>query len=318
MIKFLFKSKKQTIIISSIILISSLFLWGCIPQGHDSPTIARTESDYSDRYLTISLTVNKESSNNVALSYEELGGNFTEGLVYCNVSDVSIEIDENTMKLETALHEGLVTESDIFYYARLDAKNGICRETCESIKGLTNFTYCYPEYDLRIIYDILETPDGQQRLISDIGIYPPGYDRSPYYNFFDSKTGERYIIENWGLDFNVKEVSPTGILVNCTQSEGQQIGQLYVTHFTLTNANGNILRRSDEAESEAVCYDAGAIDMGGTTTISIDWSDYHGELPSGNYKLDLSVQDKFDESQVHPLMVDYYDIYNYGLEFSIP
>lgn len=305
-------------IVSSIILISSLFLGGCIAQGHDAPTIVNTESDYSDRNLTISLTVNKEASSNVALSYEELGGNFTEGLVYCNVSDVSIEIDGSTMKLETALQEGLVTEADIFCYARLDAKEGICQETCASIKGLTNFTYCYPEYDLRIIYDVLETPDGQQRLISDIGIYPPGYDRSPYYNFFDGKTGERFITENWGLDFHVTEVSPTGISVNCSQSDGQQIGQLYVTHFTLSNADGNTLNRTDDAKNEAVSFDAGKIDMDGTTTISIDWYDYYGELPSGNYKLDLSVQDKFDESQVHPLMVDYYDIYNYGLEFSIP
>lgn len=304
----------------------SVYLSGCNDQsntvpndrstGTEDPLVSVTHPVYN-RSLSISLSAEPGVSSITAFNCEELGGNFTEGLTYWYVTNVSIDIDGNSMKLETALQEGLITENDILYYARLDAANGVCQETYESTHGLTNFTYYYPEYSLRIIYDILETPDGQQHLISDMSIYPPGSEHSAYYVFFDSETSTRYDVEDWGVEFKVASASPTGVTITCSQFEGQQIGYLYISSYGLSNADG-IVARTDGIENENPRCDGGIIQMNGTTNISIDWSEYYGKLPSGNYTLELYVKDEFSEDQIHPLMVDYYDLWCYEIEFSVP
>lgn len=320
------KRLKLIFILLAFVFTVSVYLSGCNGQSNTVPTDRRTGTEdplvsvthpVNNRSLSISLSADPEVSSITSFDCEELGGNFTEGLTYWYVTNVSIDIDGKSMKLESALQEGLITENDILYYARLDAANGVCQETYESTHGLTNFTYYYPEYALRIIYDTLETPDGQQRLISDMSVYPPGFDKSAYYVFFDSETSARYDVEDWGIAFQVASASPAGISIICTQSEGQQIGNLSIISYALHNAY-DIVARTDSDTNEDPRCDDGNIQMNGTTIINIDWSEYYGELPSGNYTLELYVKDEFSEDQIHPLMVDYYDLWCYEIEFYVP
>lgn len=316
---------KSMLILLSLVFSVFVCFCGCGSQSNAISADLNTGTEDSlvfanhavyNRSLSISLSTDPMLSSVTTFNSEELGDNFTEGLTYWYVTNVSIGIEGNSIKLETALREGLITENDILYYARLDAANGICREICESTHGLTNFTYFYPEYSLRIIYDILETPDGQQYLISDMSIYPPDDAPSAYFVFFDSETSTRYDIEDWGVEFKVDSSSPTGITIICSQSEGQQIGFLNIISYSLSNAE-DIVDRTDGVESENPRYEDGIIQMNGTTNIEINWSEYYGELPSGTYTLALYVKDEYSKDQIHPLMVDYYDFWCYEVEFSI-
>ena len=224
----------------SVIFISiiSLCLSGCESlsstefQTEPQLLINATESIFVepfDRQLHISLTVDEDpnSTKSTKFSSSELGGNFTEGLNYMDVRDVTIEVDGEILPLESALSQNVVNEEDIFYSARTDARHGICEKVYESVLGLAHFTYFYPEYTLRLIYDVYETPDGEQHLISDIGIYPPGFKPDTYTTFY-SDGMVYYDFEDWGLDFKVKNATSTGITFATTQSTGQQNGQLTI------------------------------------------------------------------------------------------
>lgn len=55
--------------------------------------------------------------------------------------------------METALAQGKVSEEDILYFARQDARAGLCEMEAVSLRGVTNFYFHYPEYSLKIIHD---------------------------------------------------------------------------------------------------------------------------------------------------------------------
>lgn len=304
--------QKLILIILALVLVILVGFGGYVLGQGASSTHSESASD---RHLRINATPD-EDAGDVVFTSSELGGNFTEGLGYRSVTNVTIEINGETMKLEEALRDGAISQEEIFFYARLDAAEGICEENSVSTNGLTNFTYSYPEYDLRLIYDIYETPDGQQHLISNMGIYMTGTAPSAYRTFYDTETNTRYDAEDWGLGFKIEDVTSSGIKLSCTQTGGQQIGQLYVTYYLLRNDEGWV-DRIDGNSGEAPDYDDCAINMDGTTEVVIDWGNYFGELPSGSYTLELYVKDIYDESQVHPLMMDYYDLQAYLVDFQI-
>lgn len=322
-----FKNNSSHIAFLSVILtiVISLSFSGCASapsteyqmeqQSQINPT-EQSSVEQFERHLKISLTVDEDpySCKSTKFSSNEMGGNFTEGLNCMDVRDVKITIDGEVLPLETALSQNIVNEEDIFYFARKDARNGICEEIYESELGLTHFTYIYPEYALRLIYDVYETPDGQQHLISDIEISPPD-NYAPTYTAFYNDGIVRYDLEDWGLDFSVKNVTATGLTLTTTQSGGQQIGELKVrAYFILAKSGPPLDKLNGTRESE---YTDIAISMNGTTETTIDWTDTFGPLPVGDYYLDLSIKDYYDESSVHPLMRDYYDEQDYFVDFNI-
>ena len=60
-----------------------------------------------------------------------------------------------------------------------------------------------------------------------------------------------------------------------------------------------------------------AIEMNGSSTITIDWTNIYGELGSGEYDLTLLIRDNFNKNMVHPLIVDYHDLQMYDLPLTI-
>ena len=239
---------------------------------------------------------------------------------YSGLTDVLIEIGGEQRKLEDALRDGAITEEEIFCYARMDASAGFCEERCVSRHGLSHFTYHYPECSLRIIYDIYETPDGKQHLISDLFLYPPDtHNMGPYTNFFYKGTNQRLDREDWGLTLEVTEVQATGATVTCTQSGGQQIGQLDISAFMIGSAESGewlLLPTLDFSGEMPGCDQA--VRMEGSFRFRLDWSEAYGELPSGEYDIVFLVHDRFDETQVHPLMEDYTDSQTYELHILVP
>lgn len=238
-------------------------------------------------------------------------GNYNQVFLYPGIADVAIKIDGKTLDLGDALQQGAITEEEICALARADARNGICEETWESHHGLTHFTYHYPDFNLRIINDIYETPDGKQHLIRNICFYHSDENIGAYVRFYDPETSYPIDREDWGIQLEIAEVSPAGLTVTYTQSGGQQIGQLDITDCSLYNPQ--ILPES----SEILIVDH-PVRMNGSSEFSIDWTGTYGELPSGSYMLNLSIRDTYEESQVHPLMENYSDWQIYALPFDIP
>lgn len=293
----------------------AVLFMGCSQSTSPSVTESSGAEEAVEPILNISV-VSDLSVTGERFSKEDLNGNFTHGLSYHNVTDVTIELDGAVLALEEAFQTGALTEEEIFTFARQDAKQGFCVEEFKSRNGLTHFTYRYPNYNLRLIYDVYETPDGQQHLICDMAIYPPsGVILGEYLDFYDEETGERLDREDWGLTLEAAQVSATGITINCTQSGGQQVGELRTSYFLLAHANSFVQRLSGSAEIPSFDF---AFQMDGTTQLQLDWTDSYGTLPSGDYVLWLYVNDIFDESQLHPLMRDYHDLQIYPVAFSIP
>lgn len=310
---------------SALALTALLVLTGCgNPQTVSQPateTTQTTEAAAPHRHLSISLEVDKDADTKVFDS-EELNGNFLYTMQYHKVNNVTISIDGETYPLETALAKGAVNEEDIFYFARQDARARICEMEVESVLGVSNFYFHYPEYSLRLIYDVNETPDGSQHLISEFHVYArelPGkleqYELLPCGHFYDPESGEALDREDWGLTFEVQQASTTEVTITCTQSGGQQIGQLAVKYYYLFENDGPALKKAEEAKSAS--FETIPLETDGATTFTIDWTDWYGTLPSGSYFLLLDVYDLFDPDQVHPLMVDFHDWQQYSVFFAI-
>ncbi len=245
---------------------------------------------------------------------------FTKVSIRSGIAQANIELDGETLSLADALESGRITQEEIAYIAylaRLDARNGYCEQTHATQNGLTHFTYQYPTFNLRIVYDVYVTPDGGEDLINHVAIYPVRDNEilGPYVDFYDPVTGERTDLEDWGLTFSLITTSPTGATIECRQTGGQQIGQLSVDWYFLSNEAGFLTRLDESASSPTLDTN---LNRNGDTAITLDWTDVYGQLPSGTYQLTLNIVDHFEEADVHPLMQDYHDWQQYTIDFSIP
>lgn len=270
--------------------------------------IVHTEDDVPALNLTVTRVGNTDSQ---IFSPEELGNNFNQGMSYCGVTDVSISLDSGDERLEDALKNGDITEEEIFFRARQDARDGRCQETFETQHGVTFYNYHYPDYDLWLVYDVFHSPNGKAYPVSQLIVFrtTPDYHLHPSCAFTDPETGAFVNREDWGLTFELSDITSHSATVTCTQSGGQQIGQLEVRCYTLHPDTKGIIN-PPKFETE--------IAMDGTCQFSVDWSETYGDLPSGTYRLYLWVYDIYDESQLHPLMDDFQDWQVLDVELIIP
>ena len=269
-----------------------------------------------ERRLQITATI-EDGLGFTSFSPEEIGGGLTENLSYLDLKDVCITLGDSVYPLEEALREGMITVEEIFAYARLDARNKLCGERHETENGLTHFTYCYPEFYVHLVYDVLEAPDGTDHLISDICIYQPGSNIGFFY--VDDETGIPLTREDWGLSFEVVDATPTGITFNCTQSGGQQIGTLEAGFYHIyTEDYQESAPRLSDVINDMDAPPVFTVPNDTKSQFTVDWTQLYGELPSGSYILSLYIQDVFTEDQVHPLMKDFSAKQTYDIAFIIP
>lgn len=255
------------------------------------------------------------------ISPDELGAENDVSMVYGSLTEVDLTWDGEIISLPQAIREERLTVPELFAFARMDAQNGFCQESYTSEHGLTHFCYAYPECELWLAYDVYETPDGGQTLINEVHIYNIDNSQKPLditYVDEDNEWGYFLDREDWGLTFEVISASPTQITVNYSQQQGQEIGELSVTDFSLysRSAPGTLDtylgQFSFAREGRPI-----PIQTDGSGQITFDWTDIAGALEPGEYYIKATVVDTYDESAVHPLMDNFYDRQSYHIVFSV-
>ena len=308
--------KKLTFITLSLFVI--LLIKVCSSEFYNKSTAYQENvfAQKNERLLTFYVEADSDTGITSYFS-QELNGNFRQGLEYRHINSVTIKVDDTMIPLEDALRDNVVSETDILSYALQDAQHGICEMSYESYHGLNHFTFIYPECDVRIIYDVLETPSGGQHFISQLIFYDSDISLlSPSLNFYDEATGELLVQEDWGLSFEVTQVENTGMTIQCKQSGGMQIGQLRATAYFLTGQD-SILQRVDDTNGEMPHLDI-LLDTDADTMLTFDWLDVYGALPRGEYKIGIAINDIYNKEDVHPLMQNFHDQQNYYISFTIP
>lgn len=302
-----------------LLIAAVLALSACGKPSTDTAEAVYVPEDLPQQALPI--TVQQDDNISKAFSSEELAGNFSNGMSYKHLKDVSLWINGRYIPLEDALAEGEITEEEIFCLVRTDARNGSCVETYESFHGVAHYTYEYPDYNLLLIHDVYETPDGKQHPISLMKLYAPrsmdGYTRyqeGPYHGFLDNN-GKIDDKEDWGLTFSAKDVSPTGLVLESEQAGGQQTGELVMIGYDLDDGDRALDRLDASTEIPSIEL---PITMNGSGEYVLDWTDVYGPLSAGEYTLNLFVADRFDEETVHPLLQNFTDHEWFTVSVTIP
>ena len=157
--------------------------------------------------------------------------------------------------------------------------------------------------------------DGQQHLIADFSIIESHSDVVSYRYSYD-ENGNCIDFEDWGLTFTVSQADDV-ITVVCTQSGGQQFGNLQFSEAFLEKKNP----ATQEWESLEDNFTPGcigtALTMGGTTELTFDVTEKDKPLPAGDYSLSMQFTDCYDPEEIPSLMRKYHDRQWYTLEFTI-
>ena len=232
----------------------------------------------------------------------------TSDLDFCciGLTDVTIDLGGNVMDLGNALREGKTSLSEISFLAQSDSQSGFCTEGWKSKNGLAEFRYSYPDFDLWIVDDIYETPDGLHHLIRGITLCQPGSDVAFLHNELDQ--------EDWGIEFSVAEASQTEITLNYTQSGGQVLGQLMTYGYAISRLNP---MEGIALLDNAPLQEQMPISMDAKGSLTLDIETYFGTLPAGQYGMYLYLQDTYSEEDIPPLTRNFHDTQCYWIDFDI-
>ena len=264
------------------------------------------------------LTVTVDEETYTEFTEEDLGGNFHE-LTYFELSDVSIQIGRKTMKLEEAIRDGYVTVEQIVAQAQEDARTKECFLYYDKIRGLTVYRYSYyDQYDIRVIYDVFECSDGEQYHISDVMITPHRRSADVFSNWRsivvdDSGEPIDLLREDWGLEFTAIEASPTGITLNYSQWGGMAVGDLVVKWIHIYDSTETMVDSTLSWTQDPMPITANTFHG----ELYINWEDYCGALPAGEYTLLLYVEDVYSEGEIHPLIRKYCDDQYFTVSFTV-
>ena len=299
--------------ITAILLLLCAFSLGATVFAADDDTgiKATPPEKLAGRNLKISvLNYTFNGGETIALN----GGNYASVTLY-NLSDVTIDLGEETVALRDALEKNKISGDELVALARLDAAQGVCNETAKSRNGLTEFTYHYPEFSLHYVYDVYETPDGKQHLIKDLSLY--GAKNTPVYAYTFDADGQPIDYEDWGLEFRISEVNSKGMRLTCSQSGGQQLGTLSLELALLSKAGTDQYEPIDPIIPKGETAAASEINMGGITEISFDFEKTYGVLPAGDYALDFQIADRYEKDALSALTRKYHDTQWYSIAFTI-
>lgn len=250
---------------------------------------------------------------------EDFGGK-ANVTVYSDFSEIKILVDGTYTPFTEAIQDERITIPEVFAFAQLDAQNGFCKEIYRSERGLTHFIYSYPECTLRIAHDIYETPDGNQHLMEELYFIDTVEHAKNFYEVYtETGSGRRLDREDWGISFEVVDATPTQLTLSYTQQGGQQIGALVLADYYICHASEPM-----DIQNEFIGWcekDAGGLPISilknSSGQFTLDLPASIGELKPGEYYLIASVCDIYEESDVHPLMINYTDEQNYKIGFSV-
>lgn len=231
-------------------------------------------------------------------------------LHYVDVCDVRVEVDGTVYYLEDAMREERISLEQIYAYSRIDARLGYCETFTKVRNGLTFLVFRYPEYELRFTYDYDSLPDGEHRLVNELYISK---------NRYDVNSGDNRVVqEDWGVTFEVREVNSSSITLRCTQSGGQQLGELTVDLFFIDSAREEASLPRLDGDTDIDSYQPRTIISRDTVSeITLDWTDIYGELSPGDYLLSLRVTDAYDPADTHPVMSKFESRQSYTIPFAV-
>lgn len=231
-------------------------------------------------------------------------------LHYVDVCDVRVEVDGTVYYLEDAMREERISLEQIYAYSRIDARLGYCETFTKVRNGLTFLVFRYPEYELRFTYDYDSLPDGEHRLVNELYISK---------NRYDVNSGDNRVVqEDWGVTFEVREVNSSSITLRCTQSGGQQLGELTVDLFFIDSAREEASLPRLDGDTDIDSYQPRTIISRDTVSeITLDWTDIYGELSPGDYLLSLRVTDAYDPADTHPVMSKFESRQSYTIPFVV-
>ncbi len=310
----------QSILLTLALLLT---LCGCAAQDVQSDTapaeIMETTSEPTvqepGQFLPISAEPDdgeNAHANQVDKTY--FHGVFNSDISYFYLKNVTISLDGQSLPLEEAIRDGKVMLPQLRAWAQMDAAKGFCREETFTDLGLTYWIYHYPDYDVRLVYDYYETPDGNAYLMEDLDLYAPGDCHMDELGMFIKEGGSPVDLidkEDWGLTFQVTEVTPDGITIGTTQTGGQQVGSLTGYRYVIYSDDLPELSPIG-ADLEGV-----ALTMDGTGEFSIDWTEAYGQLQPGTYTIRIYFEDHFDPETIHPLIVKYHKRQGYDITFTL-
>lgn len=307
-----------------VILTAAAFSLGCFLSNPSQPEAHTITSPENTQESTDLLTTDrpvisaKRSQEDTTIPAEYFAGNYSEDICYYGLCDVTIQLDGETLKLEDAIRDRRITVEELTAYARIDAREGICGFDQKTVNGLTVFIYRYPEYQLEEVYDVYETPDGKQHVITQVDLHYTSYQSGSIRPLLMDENG--WIdSEDWGLTFELVSATNSSATLQSTQSGGQQIGNFALDSYAIySEAAGEYLN----VQNAGVNIFAQppleiSITMDGTGPLTIDWTDAFGQLEPGKYILRLVVADIYDPEQVHPLMKNFWDYQTYYIAFSV-
>lgn len=257
------------------------------------------------------------SEEKYSFSSEDLGGNF-DGTLRYNGLEVSVTVGNKDVPLEDAIREGAYTVERLIADVQTDARNGVCQEQTRTVNGLTEFHYTYPDiFNLDIINDVYQTPDGQEHLFRSVSINKngPNYDEEHDFTSVMADPEQPNILidrEDWGLTLEAEDISSTGLTLKVTQSGGQQAGTLEIDAYWISSMSDS------EAGYMSPAFDPKVpILMDGVGSLTLNWGSDQ-ELPSGEYFLKVWVNDNYDPETIHPLIRKFHDRQSYILFVTIP
>lgn len=243
------------------------------------------------------------------------------------VSSVTVFLDGEEMDLGDAVEAKRITVEELEAYARIDAKEGFCQMEYATRNGFTLYVYHYDDFDIATYYDVYTDPDGRETHFQKFAVAsaagPDGADIGNFRNIGKYSVHFPYDAqEDWGLTIDVTESTADHLTLQITQSGvGQHFGQLSVSevmHLYKINEDQSMVGYSYPsvlpAEETYLCD----IPNNGSTELVISWTDTFGQLESGNYRVQIDIQDIFDPEQLHPLMQDFTERQGYQIEFTVP
>lgn len=231
-------------------------------------------------------------------------------LHYVDVRDVRVEVDGTVYYLEDAMREERISLEQIYAYSRIDARFGSCETFTKVRNGLTFLVFRYPEYELRFTYDYDSLPDGEHRLVNELYISK---------NRYDVNSGDNRVVqEDWGVTFEVREVNSSSITLRCTQSGGQQLGELVVDLFFIDSVREEASLPRSDGDTDIGPYQPRTIISRDTVSeITLDWTEIYGELSPGDYLMSLRVKDAYDPADTHPVMSKFESRQSYTIAFAV-
>lgn len=105
----------------------------------------------------------------------------------------------------------------------------------------------------------------------------------------DTNTADSSVQYDWGITMKVENVTPSGLTLVCSQSEGENISQLETgSSFVVQKKKKDKWKDVDyiiKKDEVGWTMEARILPKESTGKLEVDWEWLYGKLPSGDYRI---------------------------------